>query len=208
VALTTDPTSESTPQTERSDPRQIGTQLRALRLAAGLTLRTLASRAGVTASLLSQIETGRAHPSVQTLFSLAESLGVPVADLFSAGPSVAELHRATSGPVVRSQSRNRIELENGVEWESLLPEEEHGLEFMAITYPPGAVSAERMQRHGGRDYGIVTRGSLTVELGFSTFTLSEGDSIAFDATTPHRLRNDTASETVAVWLVMERHATP
>lgn len=47
--------------------------IRDARIQAGLSLRELGSRAGVSASLLSQIETGRARPSVTTLYALVGS---------------------------------------------------------------------------------------------------------------------------------------
>lgn len=59
----------------------IGERLRAARLDNGISLRELARRAGVSASLVSQIETGRLRPSVSTLYTLTGALGIPVADL-------------------------------------------------------------------------------------------------------------------------------
>ncbi|HEX2187099.1 MAG TPA: XRE family transcriptional regulator [Chloroflexota bacterium] len=198
----------------------IGRRLRRLREAQQLSLRALAERVGVTASLLSQVELGQVNPSVDTLFALAEALGVSVSEFFdgdsprtTAAP--AALHSAAtrsmvaskaSVPVVGPLERKRIELKHGVVWESLLPVEEPGLEWMVIHYPPGAASSARMQRHGGRDYGLVLKGRLTIKLGFLEHTLGPGDSISYDASTPHQLRNDGDSAVEAVWLVLDRHA--
>lgn len=63
----------------------IGERLRAARLATEISLRELARRAGVSASLVSQIETGRLRPSVSTLYTLTGALGIPVADLLETG---------------------------------------------------------------------------------------------------------------------------
>ncbi|MEX2547817.1 MAG: XRE family transcriptional regulator [Chloroflexota bacterium] len=187
--------------------REIGRRLRLARTERGLSLRALAARADVTASLLSQIETGRINPSVETLFAVAGALDKPLPFFFGHDEDTAPASRApvASAPVVRRHSRSRIRLEHGVAWESLVPREENGLEFMEIHYPAGAVSSDRLQRHGGRDYGIVLSGRLTVRLSFSEYVLEAGDSVAFDATTPHQLRNDGDIETVAVWLVLERN---
>ncbi len=185
----------------------IGRRMRLVRTEQGLSLRALASRADVTASLLSQIETGRVNPSVETLFAVAQALDTPVAFFFGHDGARSALERPTtgSGQILRREGRSRIRLEHGVSWESLMPTEEDGLEFMEIHYPPGAVSSPRLQRHGGRDYGVVVKGRLTVRLAFSEHLLETGDSVVFDATTPHQLRNDTDSETVATWLVLERN---
>lgn len=189
--------------------KEIGRRLRMVRTEQGLSLRALAARAEVTASLLSQIETGRVNPSVETLFAVAGALDTPVPFFFGhegEPPTVARPSSGT-GPIVRRRSRSRIHLEHGVSWESLVPTEEHGLEFMEIRYPPGAVSSARLQRHGGRDYGVVIKGRLTVRLSFSEYVLETGDSVAFDATAPHQLRNDGDAEVVAIWLVLERNGT-
>jgi len=64
----------------------IGIKLRAARQHQGLSLRTLAARAEVSASLLSQIETGKANPSVMSLYNIAGALDLPV-DYFLANSS-------------------------------------------------------------------------------------------------------------------------
>jgi len=76
----------------------IGPRLRAARGARGLSLRSLADRLGVSASLISQVETGRATPSVNTLYAIASELGVSLDELLFAdarfpgepGPAAAE----------------------------------------------------------------------------------------------------------------------
>ncbi|MBN9607711.1 MAG: hypothetical protein BGO26_09595 [Actinobacteria bacterium 69-20] len=59
----------------------IGQRIRAVRLERGTSLRALARQANVSASLVSQIETGRLRPSVSTLYAITGALGVPVSDL-------------------------------------------------------------------------------------------------------------------------------
>jgi transcriptional regulator with XRE-family HTH domain len=187
----------------------IGQRLRRLRETQHLSLRALAERIGVTASLLSQVETGQVNPSVDTLFALAEGLGVSVSEFFdgdSRQTGAVGTARKRFVPVVGPLERKRIELEHGVIWESLLPVEEPGMEWMVIHYPPGAASSATMQRHGGRDYGLVVKGRLTIKLGFVEHTLGPGDSIAYDASTPHQLRNDGETDVEAVWVVLDRHS--
>ncbi len=60
---------------------QMGERVRTARQRAGMTLRQLGSATGVSASLLSQIENGRARPSVTTLYSLVAALGVSLDEL-------------------------------------------------------------------------------------------------------------------------------
>jgi transcriptional regulator with XRE-family HTH domain len=197
------------PGAEGEHGHQIGRRLREARELRGFTLRALASQIGLTASLLSQIETGQVNPSVDTLFALAQGLGVEVAYFFPTSdpkPAAEAAQAPRTSPLVRRAHRHRIQLDHGVVWESLLPAEEPPMEWMAIHYPPGAVSSATMQRHGGRDYGVVVTGRLTVKLAFSEYILEPGDSIAFDASSPHQLRNDGDTPVEAVWLVHGRHA--
>jgi transcriptional regulator with XRE-family HTH domain/quercetin dioxygenase-like cupin family protein len=74
----------------------IGDRLRAERLRQGRSLRALAREAGVSASLVSQIENGRIRPSVSTLYAVTGALGLPVADLLEAMPSADTASSATS----------------------------------------------------------------------------------------------------------------
>src|SRR6478752_5474213 len=75
-----DPSSAREPGA-RPDYPQMGERLRAARTARGLSLRVLASRLGVSPSLISQIETGRANPSVSTLYAIAAELDVSLDEL-------------------------------------------------------------------------------------------------------------------------------
>ena len=73
----------------------IGARIRAERLRRGATVRGLARDVGVSASLISQIETGKSLPSVSTLYAITTALGVPVEDLFD--PAVPDTDSASGG---------------------------------------------------------------------------------------------------------------
>jgi transcriptional regulator with XRE-family HTH domain/quercetin dioxygenase-like cupin family protein len=66
----------------------IGARLRAARHRSGVTVRGLAREVGVSASLISQIETGKSSPSVSTLYAITTALGVSIEDLFGNEPVV------------------------------------------------------------------------------------------------------------------------
>jgi transcriptional regulator with XRE-family HTH domain len=179
----------------------IGEQLRELRQARGLGVRELARRVNITASMLSQIERGTVNPSVGTLFRLADALNTTTDYFFQTGGAIP----TGEGPVVRQEERARIELSGGIMWERLTPTDEHDFEFMETVYPPGAVSAPEMMRHPGRDYGVLLEGVLDVTVGFTTHRLQPGDSIAFDASLPHRLFNPGPEAARTIWVVLERN---
>jgi quercetin dioxygenase-like cupin family protein len=61
-----------------------------------------------------------------------------------------------------------------------------------------------MIRHQGREYGLVLSGRLGVQLGFQTYELGPGDSIAFDSTGPHRFWNLGDEPVHGIWCVVGR----
>jgi len=156
---------------------------------------------GVTASLLSQMERGGVNPSVVTLFRIAEALNTTT-DYFFGEDRASAL---PPEPVVRWSHRARIQLAGGITWERLTPTDEHDFEFMQCMYPPGTTSAPEMQRHPGKDYGVLLEGQLDIEVGFRTYHLEPSDSIAFDASLPHRLTNPGDVPARTVWVVLDRN---
>src|SRR5215207_1769021 len=82
------------PAAEGIDPAvNLGSRLRQARLDSDMTLRELARTLGVSPSFVSQLENGKSQPSVATLYSLAQLLGVSIDQLFdspaAAAPSTA-----------------------------------------------------------------------------------------------------------------------
>jgi transcriptional regulator with XRE-family HTH domain/mannose-6-phosphate isomerase-like protein (cupin superfamily) len=213
-----------------SDVPWLGPRIREERLKRGLSLRGLARDVGVSASMISQIETAKSQPSVSTLYAITNALAVSIEDLFAvsdgAEPAATPRPRAVQqqngapttvlealgsfagdrlGPVVRSEHRPVLNLDSGVTWELLGKLPHHAVDFLLITYAPGGTSSSRggLMRHPGSEYGYLLSGELTVTLGFEQSTLRAGESISFDSTTPHSYRNDGAAPAVGVWFVVE-----
>ncbi|MBL8098175.1 MAG: cupin domain-containing protein [Anaerolineales bacterium] len=216
--------------------RAIGEKLRAVRQEHEMSLRDLADKAEISASMLSQIETGKVFPSVRSLYSIASALNVSIDYFFpeenetnSSGSTlngvvgemtasemrdanlkgVAEVlkefpPRTQSSSIVHASSRPVIQLKGGVTWSRLTALAESGAEFLEIMYEPQAMSGDNMSHHEGREFGLILEGELVVELGFESYTLSAGDSIIFESTTPHRLVNKSNKPTRAVWVVLSR----
>ena len=84
------------PETDPRHARAIGEKLRAVRRKQKMSLRELANKAEISASMLSQIETGKAYPSVRSIYSIAEALAVPV-DYFFPVQANPKAIRAESG---------------------------------------------------------------------------------------------------------------
>jgi transcriptional regulator with XRE-family HTH domain len=190
----------------------LGARIRHRRQEAGLTVRGLAAAVGVSPSLISQIERGRATPSVATLWSIATELRQPVADLFSSSDADGEPVPAGKAPkptpVQPHETRKSVTLAGGVRWERLTSASDDELDFIYVVYPPGAESCppNALTRHGGREFGYVIKGTLAVEIGFDEYVLRPNDSISFDSAMPHRLRSVGDEAVIAVWAVMHRHS--
>jgi transcriptional regulator with XRE-family HTH domain len=203
-------------QTGRPSYPPMGEQLRQARQQRGLTLRELAQRLGVSPSMISQIETGRASPSVSTLYALATELGVSLDDLLfndrraSVAPAAQDGPAAPSTPagslLQRADNRKRIRLASGVVWERLTAISEPDTEFLLVTYEVGGASSAQddFQRHPGHEWGYVLEGRLEVKIGFEEYVLGPGDSVSFDSTTPHRLANSGDVPVHAIWFVHGR----
>jgi quercetin dioxygenase-like cupin family protein len=73
-----------------------------------------------------------------------------------------------------------------------------------VIYEPSGHStdARRPLRHDGREYGLITSGTLHASVGFDTFELGPGDSIAFDSALPHLYWNATSAAVHAIWAVV------
>jgi transcriptional regulator with XRE-family HTH domain len=194
----------------------IGTRLREERERVRISQRELARRIGLSASMISQIESGQSKPSVSTLYAIVTELGVSVDDIFGGGNGVATSPGSTEGStldgaadhgaMVRLQDRHVIDLDSGVRWERLTSHQHEDVDFLHVVYDVGGSSAsdERLMRHPGREYGVVLEGRLGVQLGFEEYTLGPGDSIAFDSTQPHRLWNLGDVPVNGIWFVVGR----
>lgn len=69
----------------RQSPQQaFGQRIRELRQAKGMTQEDLADRCGLFRTYMSRIETGKANPTLTMIHALADSIGVPVQQLFDA----------------------------------------------------------------------------------------------------------------------------
>ena len=195
----------------------LGSRIRAERRAAGMTVRGLASRTGLSPSLISQVERGRATPSVATLWSIATELGLSVADLFNddagAGAEAAAgngRRRAAAEPIQPHENRKAITLDGGVRWERLTSSSDGEADFVYVVYPVGAASCEEgaLVRHGGREFGYVLTGTLGVRIGFDEYVVRPNDSISFDSSMPHRLWAIGDEPVTAVWMVIKRRSDP
>lgn len=212
----------------------LGARLKDARVHSGMSLREVARQLGVSPSFVSQMENGKSQPSVATLYSLAQLLGVSIDELFAAVPAVPALTRPIDpvhGAISRSDlgspqdawpaddsgrrisivapaDRARLVMDSGVIWESLATNSDSNLDFMEIIYPAGSSSTNdgRMLRHAGTEYGYLLSGILQITFGFDTYTLRPGESMSLDSSVPHLLTNPGSVPARGIWAV--HHCSP
>ena len=193
----------------------IGARLRQRRLELGITARELARRVDCSPSLISQVERGRAVPSVSTLWALVTELRMSMDRLFDPAQEDAadsgENAKGTpdgepGGPVLRRNARPRITLERGVVWERLTAVAGKEVEFLEVCYRVGqsVPDAEHAIQHTGQEYAVIIEGALSTQIGFDHYVLEVGDSLTFDSTIPHRFWNAGDVPARAIWVIINR----
>jgi transcriptional regulator with XRE-family HTH domain len=197
-------------------PESLGMRLRELREGAGVSLRALAARLGISPSAVSQIERGVMRPSVSRLIAYVGAINVPLSAVFETGiekaPEGSAGARAAAAPAGQFQFAIRrswevapILLGGGVTFRRLSPVPTPGVEFFESVYPPNSMSNAHgeLLRHEGYEVGTVTAGELTVDFDTDVVTLAAGDSITFPCSRPHLIANRSATATaIATWLIV------
>ncbi len=155
----------------------LGATLRRLRKSKGLTLQQLADLCGLSQPFLSQLENGKAVPSLSALASVAQALDTTAHSLLMPPPN-----REIS--TVRASGDDTFELVEGATVRFLVKGGPRSME-------PNEVSAEAGVRtshtgHSGEEMVYVLDGVVRIELdGHEPIHLELGDSCTFPATVPH-----------------------
>jgi transcriptional regulator with XRE-family HTH domain len=173
----------------------------------------LANELGVTLDSLFGTETAASADLASRVHRGAGPAGLATNGAATPHTAKSPWGRAT-GPdgasiVQRADDRRTIELSSGVRWERLTPTHDSNVDFLKVVYAPGGQSSDSGQavRHDGREYLYVLHGELEAVIGFDTFRLLEGDSLAFDPTTPHHYRNPTTEIVHALSVVVHQPST-
>ena len=177
-------------QPETNLSMMIAVQIRQLRQKRGLTVTELARRAGVSKSMISQVENGGTAPSIETMRSIAAVLEVPLFTLF--------LNQEDSdGALVRKDERITLMIPGSDATRELLtPNLQRAMALVIGRIPPGTASSPSPTTHRGEECVFVLQGKVTVHLKGESYLLNAGDAFYFDARLPHFFTNpgDTEAE--------------
>jgi XRE family transcriptional regulator, regulator of sulfur utilization len=175
------------------DPAVIGARVKALRESAGLSLRDLSARSGVSAPMLSQVERGETSPTLTVAARIASGLELRLSQLL-------RLDEGGSVTVVRAAQRQRGgNRRRGHSFEVLTSSQpgqraELSRHVLAAGGATGAVDDPPMHEPGSRETALVELGSVVLVCDGRRYELGDGDCVTFDADLPHHFENPTASE--------------
>ncbi|HUF02479.1 MAG TPA: XRE family transcriptional regulator [Gaiellaceae bacterium] len=174
----------------------VGERLRAIRTLRRVTLRTVAERAGLSESFLSQVERGRANASVASLTRIAAALGVSVADLFEPNGSQGRPR------VLQRESRPTLTFGTLGRKFMLTPRPLEHLQVIVGEFEEGGSTGDEPYTHGdSEELLVVLQGTVHVQLGTEVFELRQGDSIDYRSSTPHRLTNIGGETAEVMWII-------
>ncbi len=174
----------------------VGANLRRLRTRRGLSLERLSQLSGVSRAMLGQIELGQSAPTINVLWKIARALEVTFSALISTrSQSGALILRSSEAKVLTSKDRSFSS-------RALFPfDEPRRVEFYELRLTPGGVETADAHAPGTSENLVVTAGTVEIDVAGETHRLDAGDSILFEADSPHAYRNAGRGEAV-MYLVM------
>ena len=111
--------------------------------------------------------------------------------------------------VRRKSARPTLEIGEGVLKVLLSPATAANLQLMMLVIQPGGGTKDTVVGVPGEKAALVMKGSLEITVADETHLLAEGDTIQFDAETPHSFRNPGRGEAQVMWVIgqhpAERH---
>jgi transcriptional regulator with XRE-family HTH domain len=173
----------------------VGGEVRRWRQTRGLTLAQVGLRSGLNIGYLSQIENGKAVPSLDALTAIAAGLEVPIAWLF--------LDSAPAPRVVRAGDRPRTEGLSGGFVEEVDGGTARDVRIIEVVVPPGGSTG--VHAHTGDEHHLVLAGTWRMTQGTTTIEVGPGDYLAWDPTIPHDVEC-LGPETGRILVIYPRHA--
>lgn len=189
------------PPVQTNSPPEVGATLQRLRLARGLTLEDLSRIAGVSKSMLSQIEREKANPTIAITWRLANALGVLIGELLSGDPRPVEAIR-----VVDAHETPTLPGEHaGYVLRILGPMDLAGkYEWYELTLAPGGELASQAHDAGTTEHMTVLHGTMELEVGNDRKKIKVGGTARYPADQNHVIRNAGKTEAKALLVVVHR----
>jgi len=173
-------------------PQELGRRIKLLRISRGLTLKDLEARGGISATHVSEIERGKASPTVGALGRIAHALGMRPATLVE--PAVLPMVSVTRADERRHA---RVQLGNAEVEPVTEPVENAIVSAHVVTLPIGREPAF-VHHHEGEEWATVLAGVAEICVDGEAHVLREGDSLHFRAHVAHSYANLASSVAVLI----------
>lgn len=182
-------------------PPEVGATLQKIRLKRGLTLDDLSRAAGVSKSMLSQIEREKANPTIAVAWRLANALGIGIEELLSTNTReteaihVLEPHETPTLPGSHAGYTLRI----------LGPMDLAGtFEWYELTLAPNGALKSSAHDPGTVEHLTVLTGAIDVEVDGTARKLKAGGTARYHADKPHAIHNTGKTDAKALLVVIHR----
>ncbi|HTK30475.1 MAG TPA: XRE family transcriptional regulator [Candidatus Saccharimonadaceae bacterium] len=195
-------TLESTPGLRPRDPSpsELGRRIKLLRVSRGLTLKDLEERGGISATHVSEIERGKASPTVGALGRIARALDMRPATL-------VEPRVLPEISVTRAADRTERRMQWGAALIEAATEPVHsaaiGAQIMTL---PIRREPALTHHHEGEEWAMALSGVAEIRIDGTSYVLREGDSVHFRAHRPHSYLNLASNPAVLLISVRPRMA--
>lgn len=176
---------------------KIGEKIKRLRLTLGLTQEELAERTDLSRSFISQLESDKTSPSIETLEKILRALGTDLKHFFSDIESEKIVFKKDERVPV-------YDLPDGVKMEYIMVGvEDKPIDPMVVELEPGAKTEEE-DYHEGYEFGYVIDGRIELYLDGAKYKLRKGDAFYYKADKKHCVRNpDRKKKAVLLWMEIE-----
>jgi transcriptional regulator with XRE-family HTH domain len=177
---------------------KMGIRIKRIRESFGLSIKDLSHEIGVTSSLISQIEKGKAFPSIVTLKKISEALQTTVGEL------IGENENQIKHPLLRAEDR-RLAKKNPKGTSSYLlsyhfPSKQ--IEPYLIQFEKGSNSRGIMTSNfPGQEFCYILKGKFEVTIEDIKYNLSEGDGFYFNSNKSHLFKNTGDDRAEILWII-------
>lgn len=177
---------------------QMGKRIKQRREKLGFQVKELSVNIGVTSSLISQIERGKAYPSIVTLKKIAEALNTTVGDL------IGENENLGQHPLLKPNERRFVKKNKS--GTSLYMLSYHDptkqIEPYLIQFGKNSNSKGIMTSNfPGQEFCFVLKGEFEAMINKHKYNLSEGDGFYFNSSHPHLFKNNSDTDAEILWII-------
>lgn len=177
---------------------EVGKRIKTVRNSKQMTLRDVAAKAGVSATLISDIERGKTSPTVNSLSKISAALDEAITHFIQENWETEVTHTA------RSRQTTMIDTDGGTKVTHLSNGfDGDRLEWTEAIYRPGYVSNHPLVHHGEKCVHVLA-GALEVLIEGQSMRLESGDTLHFKSDHPHTVKNVHAGDTRVYWVTTPR----